>query len=290
MKNEPLYLYKYWPTEECYLHCKECGDLLPANSICSLRCTCGAILLDYDSRRHVRMYIDHDKVHVVKCSIRVPSSRSSRISYHLKALLLLFRVNRFILSETNKSIDLVNDMALKMSSEESFSLLESKLDQLTISSLNHLEIQSWYYHYGTVLRRRNAHGEALQMFKKGSEEYPSDQLMKFCLGQQYLFLNQPDKAFSEFDCCHFPKVIAKLILIMADYAYLHGEYERGLRYLTQLYECYLNVKVLDDHVLYMRGLSFFSDYWCEFVGLHLFLDKKDELYNAFEKIKNTCVN
>jgi len=236
------------------------------------------------------MYIDHDKVHVVKCSIRVPSSRSSRISYHLKALLLLFRVNRFILSETNKSIDLVNDMALKMSSEESFSLLESKLDQLTISSLNHLEIQSWYYHYGTVLRRRNAHGEALQMFKKGSEEYPSDQLMKFCLGQQYLFLNQPDKAFSEFDCCHFPKVIAKLILIMADYAYLHGEYERGLRYLTQLYECYLNVKVLDDHVLYMRGLSFFSDYWCEFVGLHLFLDKKDELYNAFEKIKNTCVN
>ena len=109
--------------------------------------------------------------------------------------------------------------------------------------------------------RRGDANLALKRFQEAMELFPESQMIRFSLAQEQLNRGEIDQAFQHFDHCSFPKIPAAWALAQARYAYIWNFPERGMNYIRPIFKAYYDLKIADDHFLYVRGLPFFSQTW-----------------------------
>ncbi len=148
-----------------------------------------------------------------------------------------------------------------LSSSEDIKAFEKAFEALDIKKLNDEDLNRYHHLYGICAFRCSDHEVAKERFKKGLQDCPDSAAITFSLAQEYIFLNQPDKAFPLFDKCVYPNVPSSFILTMSRYAYLHGEHDRGIDYLIPIFNHYDELKILDDTFVKMRELPFFEETW-----------------------------
>lgn len=184
--------------------------------------------------------------------------------------------------------NIVDDLANELQKNGNIDDLENELKKIRQTPLNKKELETWHHLYGITAFQRHDHEEAKNRFRAGLQECPESQQIKFSLGQEYIFLGCPADAFREFDLCSFPHVSREFALAMSRYAYLCSEYKRGIKYISPFFKYYLEIKILDDHFLYVRGLPFFSQAW-EYLAAHCILGNQiPYLESTTEKIVANC--
>jgi len=276
---------QYLPVQSYYLQCKKCGAFVPMDPEISIKCFCDNILFDLESRRK---YINLVNVRVVKLVAKI-SSQSRKVTVYFKNLLNIFKSRKsYKTSVMTSEIDSINALANKLPRENQSNELEARLEKIDVKKLNMLEKESWYHLYGICAFQRNDHQEASKRFFEGLKQFPDCQQIRFSFGQEFIFLNQPEKAFLEFDKCSFPAIPREYLMRMSNYAYLFNEYQRGINYLTQFFPYYFKVKILDDHFLYVRGLPFFSTCLLNYAGHCILSNNSNKLNELFNKVKSEC--
>lgn len=192
----------------------------------------------------------------------------------------------------NKTIDLerniVDELANDLQDKGEIEKLESRLLKIKNDAFNDKEIESWHHLFGICAFQRGEHKLASERFKDGLNTCPESSQIRFSLAQEYIFLGQPDKAFPLFDNCLFPLVSSDFTLAMSRYAYLFSEHERGIKYLSGFFEIYKEVKILDDHFLYVRGLPFFGAAWSHLAAHCVLSDNNEVLKSTTSDISNSC--
>lgn len=191
-----------------------------------------------------------------------------------------------------KSIDpernIIDELANALQEADKIEKLEEELNKLKHNDLNKKEIEAWHHLYGICAFQRGDHYEASKRFKNGLLKCPNSYQIKFSLAQEYIFLGQPEKAFPLFDECRFPLVSREFVLAMSRYAYLYSEFDRGIKYLEKFFDVYKEIKILDDHFLYVRGLPFFGTAW-SYLAAHCVLSGNEEkLKNTIKTISQIC--
>ena len=171
--------------------------------------------------------------------------------------------------------NIIDDLANTLQEKGEIESLEAELKKIKHSDLNAKEIESWHHLYGICAFQRGDHNEAALRFKSGLIKCTESSQIKFSLAQEYIFLGQPEKAFPLFDECAFPLVSREFALAMSRYAYLFSEYNRGIKYIESFFDIYKEVKILDDHFLYVRGLPFFGTAW-SYLAAHCVLSENEE--------------
>lgn len=191
-----------------------------------------------------------------------------------------------------KSIDpkrnIVDELANSLQRDGKLSQLESELTKLKLDDLNKKEIESWYHIYGICAFQAGNHLEASKRFKNGLIQCPDSDQIKFSLAQEYIFLGQPEQAFPIFDECVFPRVPREFALAMSRYAYLFSEHERGIKYLEKFFDIYKELRILDDHFLYVRGLPFFSVSWSHLAAHSLLSGNEEKLKQITSEMEKFC--
>ena len=171
--------------------------------------------------------------------------------------------------------NIIDDLANSLQEKGEIENLETELKTIRQSDLNSKEVESWHHLYGICAFQRGDHNEASKRFKNGLIKCPESNEIKFSLAQEYIFLSKPEKAFPLFDECVFPLVSRDFALAMSRYAYLFSEYDRGIKYIENFFDIYKEVKILDDHFLYVRGLPFFGTAW-SYLAAHCILSGNEE--------------
>lgn len=184
--------------------------------------------------------------------------------------------------------NVVDQLANDLQGKGQIGKLEENLLKIKKDPLNEKEIESWHHLYGICAFQRGEHELAAERFKEGLKACPESSQIKFSLAQEYIFLGQPEKAFPLFDDCLFPAVSREFTLAMSRYAYLFSEYERGIKYLNRFFEIYKEVKILDDHFLYVRGLPFFGTVWSHLAAHCVLSDNEETLKSVTLDISNCC--
>ena len=191
-----------------------------------------------------------------------------------------------------KSIDpnrnIVDELANSLQRNGKISILETELTKLKLGDLNKKEIESWHHMYGICAFQAGNHLEASERFRNGLIQCPDSSEIKFSLAQEYIFLGQPEKAFPLFDECLFPRVPREFALAMSRYAYLFSDHERGIKYLEKFFDMYKEVKILDDHFLYIRGLPFFSVSWSHLAAHSILSGNEDRLKQITSDMEKVC--
>jgi tetratricopeptide (TPR) repeat protein len=184
--------------------------------------------------------------------------------------------------------NIVDEMAASFNLGDKIEVLETKLEKLSDTELSSEELESWHHLYGICAFQRGDHQEALERFKNGNQLFPENAQIKFSLAQEYIYTHQPGEAFPMFDECMFPRVPREYGLAMSRYAYLFGEYERGIKYLEKFFELYRKIKVLDDHFLYVRGLPFFGTAWSHLSAHYVLAGKVKEIFKILKELSSVC--
>ncbi|TAL01334.1 MAG: tetratricopeptide repeat protein [Verrucomicrobia bacterium] len=161
----------------------------------------------------------------------------------------------------NPSTNRVEELANKLHQEGRSNEIESSLERLDYKGLTDRERESWHHLMGIEAMRRGDANLALKRFQDAMELFPDSQMIRFSLAQEQLNRGEIEKAFLNFDFCSFPKVPATWALAQARYAYLWNFPERGLTCIRPIFKAYFDLKIADDHFLYVRGLPFFSQTW-----------------------------
>lgn len=186
--------------------------------------------------------------------------------------------------------DSIEELAGQLVEEGRANELESCLQEIKCETLNPVELESWHHYYGICAFQRDEHEEACRRFASALQVIPESQSIRFSLGQEYMLLNQPKKGFLEFDQCSFPAIDSNFVMVMDNYAYLFNQHTRGAHYINQFLPSYLDIKTLDDHVLYTRNIPFFSSYWLRLAG-HCILGKcPDMIRDILVEIKKNCID
>ncbi len=184
--------------------------------------------------------------------------------------------------------NIVDALANKLQKNGKIEELENELKKIRQIPLNKKELEAWHHLFGIAAFQRQDHEEAKNRFKTGLQKCPESQQIRFSLGQEFIFLGHPADAFREFDLCSFPQISRDFALAMSRYAYLNSEYERGIKYISPFFKHYLEVKILDDHFLYVRGLPFFGQAW-NYLATHCILGNQiPYLKLTTEKIVGIC--
>ena len=171
--------------------------------------------------------------------------------------------------------NIIDDLANILQEKGDIESLEAELKKIKHRDLNAKEMESWHHLYGICAFRRGDHNGATERFKSGLVKCPESVQIKFSLAQEYILLSQPEQAFPLFDECTFPLVSREFALAMSRYAYLFSEYSRGIKYVESFLDIYKEVKILDDHFLYVRGLPFFGTVW-SYLAAHCVLSGNEE--------------
>ena len=191
-----------------------------------------------------------------------------------------------------KTIDpdrnIVDELANDLQDKDQINKLEEGLLKIKKDPLNKKETESWHHLYGICAFQRGEHELASERFKEGLDACPESSQIRFSLAQEYIFLGQPEKAFPLFDDCLFPAVSREFTLAMSRYAYLFSEYERGIKNLNRFFEIYKEVKILDDHFLYVRGLPFFGTAWSHLAAHCVLSGNEETLKSVTSDIINCC--
>jgi tetratricopeptide (TPR) repeat protein len=173
----------------------------------------------------------------------------------------------------NRVEDLADSLARAGRSNE----LEAELEKLDRSALFVAEQQSWWHLYGITAFQRGRDDEALQRFQHGYELFPKSSKIRFSLGQQYERAGDIEKAFGLFAKGRFPELPREFALAQARYAYLWDRYESGREFIRPFFDAYKELRILDDHFLYVRGVPFFGTAWSYLAAFSLLSGDWDEL-------------
>jgi len=158
----------------------------------------------------------------------------------------------------NKDEDSIQALANEKLPIIGYENFEKELIAINKNELSQKEIESWYHLFGICAFQQKNHDLAKERFNEGLQRIPNSSDIKFSLAQEYIFLGNSDKAFQLFDECIFPEIPRDFALAESRYAYLFSEYEKGISYVLDFFRLYKEVKILDDHFLYIRGLPFLS--------------------------------
>ncbi len=182
----------------------------------------------------------------------------------------------------------VEELANALQQDGRIGELERELESLDFSTLSPAEQESWRCLYGIVAFQEGRDAEALQRFQEAYEQFPGSASVRFSLGQQYIRTREIEKGFELFRNCRFPEVSAEYALAEARYAYLWNRYADGLSFLRPLFEAYKQVKILDDHFLYVRGLPFFGRWWSHLAALSILSGELAELESVTRFVVQHC--
>jgi hypothetical protein len=185
-------------------------------------------------------------------------------------------------------VDRVTKMADALPPASGPDEIERELEKFDQTSLTKLEQESWWHLYGIVAFLRRQDAEALQRFKQGNERFPNSAKIRFSLGQQYERARDIDKAFELFSRCPFPDVPRELALAQARYAYLWNRYDSGRDFLRPFFKAYKELRILDDHFLYVRGLPFFGTAWSCLAAFSTLTEDWDELEELTRYVSRHC--
>lgn len=182
----------------------------------------------------------------------------------------------------------VDDLANALQKQGRIAELEAELMKLDSSSLSLPEQESWWHLYGIVAFQGGRDGEALGRFQQAFEKFPGSAQIRFSLGQQYIRAKEIDKGFELFRTCPFPAVPREYSLAEARYAYLWNRYEDGLSFVRPFLEAYKQLRILDDHFLYVRGLPFFGRWWSYLASLSILNGDLTELDTVTDFVSENC--
>ncbi len=155
----------------------------------------------------------------------------------------------------------VEELANKLHQERRGNEIEASLQKFDYKSLTDCEKESWHHLLGIEAMRRGDANLAQKRFQEASELFPESQMIRFSLAQEQLNRGDIGQAFQNFDRCSFPKIPATWALAQARHAYLWSFADKGMNYIRPIFKAYFDLKIADDHFLYVRGLPFFGQTW-----------------------------
>jgi tetratricopeptide (TPR) repeat protein len=173
-----------------------------------------------------------------------------------------------------------DELANRLQREGRIEQLEQELGKYSPRKLGPKDRESYYHLWGITAFRRGDRPTAFARFKQGLEACPDSAVIRFALGQEYEFRRQTDEMFACFDACTFPHLWSRYVLAAARYAYLWGRPEKGVAYLQPIADAYFELRIADDHFVYVRGLPFFAQTWSylvAFAWMQNSYDSTDEL-------------
>jgi len=182
----------------------------------------------------------------------------------------------------------VDGLANRLHREGRIEELELALEELRELDLSVVEKESWWHTYGIIAYQSGRNDVATSRFEQAYQLFPKSSHIKFSLGQQYVISGQLDRGFELFRSTVFPAVPREYILMQVRYAYLWNRYDDGLAMLRPFYEAYKEVKILDDHFLYVRGLPFFGTWWSYLASLSILSGDTRELESVTEYVCKNC--
>lgn len=189
---------------------------------------------------------------------------------------------------TTAEANRVDNLANALQQQGRIVELESELLKLDSASLSHAEQESWWHLYGIVAFQEGRDAEALSRFQQAFEKFPGSAQIRFSLGQQYIRAKQIDKGFELFRTCPFPAVPREYALAEARYAYILDRYEDGLTFIRPFFDAYKQLRILDDHFLYVRGLPFFGRWWSYLASFSILTGDLTELNNVTAYVSKNC--
>ena len=166
--------------------------------------------------------------------------------------------------------------------------LEGELQKLDYSSLSPGEQEAWWHAYGICALQAGHEQDALRRFTEAYAKFPDSPSIRFSLGQQYIRTGQASLGFELFRACAFPRISREYTLAQARYAYLFDRYEDGFLFLRPLFDAYQQLRVLDDHFLYMRGLPFFGTAWAYLAAFAMLSGNFAELEAITRYVVENC--
>ncbi len=187
-----------------------------------------------------------------------------------------------------KKINRVDDIANALHKEGRLKDLENELKKINRTSLSLAELETWWHFYGMVAFNEGRDSEALERFKEAHAKFADSAKIKFSLGQQYIRAKEPEKGFELFYTCKFPSVPREYALAQARYAYIWSRYDDGLLFIRPFFEAYKQVKILDDHFLYIRGLPFFGTWWAYLAAFAILSGELSELESVTKYVSENC--
>jgi len=162
----------------------------------------------------------------------------------------------------------VSDLADRLLREGRPGELEKELSRFDPGRLRGAERASWHHLWGVAAFRRGDRPEALRRFTEGYSDCSDSMDIRFSLAQELQHTGRMEEAFRLFDACEFGSLSGGHAMAAARYAYLWGEFERGLSYLDPVLAAYDQLSIVDDHFLHMRNLPFFGNTWATIGALH----------------------
>lgn len=189
---------------------------------------------------------------------------------------------------TPRQVNRVDDLANGLQKSGRIQDLESELATLNRSSLSPAELESWWHLYGIVAFQEGRDSEALERFKEAYSRFPESATIRFSLGQQHIRARDPERGFELFRTCIFPAVSREYALAQARYAYIWSRYDDGLLFVRPFFETYKQIKILDDHFLYVRGLPFFGTWWAYLASFAILSGQPGELESVTKSVTETC--
>ncbi len=155
----------------------------------------------------------------------------------------------------------IEDLVDRLQDEGRVDELETELAKIDLAGLGEQEAEAWHRFRGIAAFQRGDRAAALERFAAGLEACPDSTLMRFSLGQEVEHTGDSDRMIELFDGCRFPDVPANYALTQARYAYLWDRPDKVIEYVLPIADAYYDLRIADDHFLYMRGLPFFSVTW-----------------------------
>lgn len=182
----------------------------------------------------------------------------------------------------------VDELANSLQREGRIADLERELEKLDKSNLSQPELESWWHIYGITAFRAGREQEATARFEEAHRRFPESAQIRFSLGQQYVNNRQIDRGFELFRSCVFPAVSRAHVLAQVRYAYLWNRYDDGRLMLRPFLKAYQELKILDDHFLYVRGLPFFGSWWSYLAALSILSGDTQELESVTAYVSQNC--
>lgn len=188
----------------------------------------------------------------------------------------------------NPTSNRVDELANSLQHEGRIGDLERELEKLDKSKLSQAELESWWHIYGIAAFRAGRQQEATARFEEAYRRFPKSAQIRFSLGQQYVADRQIDRGFELFRSCVFPEVPREYVLAQVRYAYLWNRYDDGRLMLRPFFKAYQELKILDDHFLYVRGLPFFGAWWSYLVALSILSGDTEEIEAVTAYVRQNC--
>lgn len=199
-----------------------------------------------------------------------------------------FRSRRRRRSPRKSERNRVDELADRLEREGRADDLEAELVRLDRASLSAGEQESWWHLHGIVAFRGGRDEDALERFQRAHAAFPGSARIRFSLGQQRIRTGAPDEGFALFRTATFPEIPREFALAEARYAYLWDRYRDGLAFIRPFLDAYRELRILDDHFLYVRGLPFFGQWWSYLAALSILDGDVTELEDVTASLAKRC--